>query len=88
MKLVPSLPELVRQLAFVMTAPTLDTFLTIMNGWVVAPRHTVTGAIPTADAVRAQASHGLNGKESASRSRNGCRISCARRPRKTFRRIP
>ena len=51
MTLVSSFLELVQQLSVVMTAPTFDTFVTIMTGWVVAPRHTVTGAIPAADAV-------------------------------------
>ena len=33
-----------------MPAPTFDTFVTIMTGWVFARRHTVTGAILAADA--------------------------------------
>ena len=37
-----------------MTAPTFDTFVTIMTGWVLARRHTVTGAILAADAVGAK----------------------------------
>ena len=51
MTLVSSFLELVQQLSVVMTAPTFDTFVTIMTGWVLARRHTVTGAIPAADAV-------------------------------------
>ena len=51
MTLVSSFRELVQPLAFVMTAPTFDTFATIVTGWVFARRHTVTGAILAADAV-------------------------------------
>ena len=51
MTLVSSFLELVQQLSVVMTAPTFDTFVTIMTGWVFARRHTVTGAILAADAV-------------------------------------
>ncbi len=51
MTLVSSFGELIQQLAFVMTAPIFDTFVTILTGWVFARRHTVTGAILAADAV-------------------------------------
>lgn len=51
MALVSSFLELVQQLAFVMTAPTFDTFLTVLTGWVFARRRTVTGMILAADAV-------------------------------------
>ena len=51
MTLVSSFLELVQQLAFVMTAPTFDTFLTVLTGWVFARRRTVTGMILAADAV-------------------------------------
>lgn len=51
MTLVSSFMDVLQQLSFVMTAPTFDTFLTILTGWVFARRHTVTGAILAADAV-------------------------------------
>lgn len=51
MALVSSFLELVQQVSFVMTAPTFNTFLTVLSGWVFARRHTVTGAILAADAV-------------------------------------
>jgi hypothetical protein len=51
MTLVSSFLELVQQLSFVMTAPTFNTFVTILAGWVFAPRRTVTGMILAADAV-------------------------------------
>ncbi len=51
MILVSSFLELVRQLSCVMTAPTSNTFVTVLTGWVFARRHTVTGAILAADAV-------------------------------------
>jgi len=34
-----------------MTAPTFDSFLTILAGWIFAPRRTITGMILAADAV-------------------------------------
>ena len=51
MTLVSSFLELVQQLGCVMTAPTFNTFVTVLTGWVFARRHTVTGAILAADAV-------------------------------------
>lgn len=51
MTLVSSFLELVQQISFVMTAPTFDTFITVLTGWVFARRHTVTGAMLGADAV-------------------------------------
>ena len=51
MILVSSFKGLVQQLAFVMTAPTFDTFVTVLTGWVFARRRTVTGMILAADAV-------------------------------------
>jgi hypothetical protein len=51
MTLVSSFLEIVQQVSFVMTAPTFDTFVTVLTGWVFARRHTVTGAILAADAV-------------------------------------
>jgi hypothetical protein len=49
--LVPSFVDLLQPLSCVMTAPTFDTFLTVISGWVFARRHTVTGMILAADAV-------------------------------------
>ena len=51
MTLVSSFLGLVQQLAFVMTVPTFDTFVTVLTGWVFARRRTVTGMILAADAV-------------------------------------
>jgi hypothetical protein len=51
MTLVSSFLEFVQQVSFVMTAPTFETFVTVLTGWVFARRHTVTGAILAADAV-------------------------------------
>ncbi len=51
MTLVSSFCELIQQLACVMTAPTFDTFVTVLTGWVFARRRTVTGMILAADAV-------------------------------------
>lgn len=56
MILVSSFLELVQQLSSVMTAPTFNTFVTVLTGWVFARRHTVTGVIQAADAVGTQAS--------------------------------
>jgi hypothetical protein len=49
--LVSSFVELVQQLSSVMTAPTFNTFVTVLTGWVFARRHTVTGVMQAADAV-------------------------------------
>lgn len=43
------LVELGHQLAFVMTTPTFDTFVTILTGWVFPPRQRFTDAIPALD---------------------------------------
>jgi len=48
MTLVTSFAALVQPLACVMTAPTFDNFLTILSGWLFAPRRTVTGMIVAA----------------------------------------
>ena len=50
MSLVPSFVDLLQPLSCVMTAPTFDSFLTLLSGWVFARRHTVTGMILAADA--------------------------------------
>lgn len=54
MTLVSSFLEFVQQVCFIMTAPTFNTFVTVLTGWVFARRHTVTGAILAADAVGAK----------------------------------
>jgi DDE superfamily endonuclease len=51
MTLVPSFVDLLQPLAPVMTAPTFDNLITILTGWVFAPRRTVTGMIVAAEAV-------------------------------------
>jgi hypothetical protein len=51
MYLVSSFLVFVEQLSFVMTAPTFDSFITLLTGWVFARRRTVTGMIQAADAV-------------------------------------
>jgi hypothetical protein len=52
--LVPSFLDLLQPLSCVMTAPTFDSFLTILNGWGFAPRRTITGMIVAANAVGAK----------------------------------
>ena len=51
MTLVSSFLEPVQQLAYVMTTPTFNTLVTVLNGWIFARRRTVTGLIVSADAV-------------------------------------
>ncbi len=51
MSLVPSFLALLQPLSCVMTAPSFDSFVTVLTGWVFARRHTVTGMILAADAV-------------------------------------
>ena len=51
MTLVSSFVELVQQLSPVMTAPTFQTFVVVLTGWVFARRRTVTRMILAADAV-------------------------------------
>ncbi|WP_419807495.1 transposase [Sphingomonas sp.] len=55
--LVPSFLDLLQPLSAAMTAPTFDSFLTILTGWVFARRRTVTGMILAADATAAGAKH-------------------------------
>jgi len=45
MELVPGFGLLLQGLAATMTAPTFDSLITIMTGWVFAPRRTVTRMI-------------------------------------------
>ena len=51
MSLVTSFVALLQPLALVMTAPSFDNALTLLTGWVFAPRRTVTGMIAAAGAV-------------------------------------
>jgi hypothetical protein len=51
MLLVPSFLDLLQPLSCVMTAPTFNSFLTVLTGWVFTPRRTVTGMILAANAV-------------------------------------
>jgi hypothetical protein len=43
--------DLLQPLAVVMTTPTFNNLITMLSGWVFAPRRTVTGMIVTAQAV-------------------------------------
>ena len=52
MELVPSFVELVQQVAPVFTAPTFNSFLTVLTGWAFARRRVVTRMIEAADAVK------------------------------------
>jgi hypothetical protein len=49
--LVPSFLDLLQPLSCVMTAPSFDSFLTLLGGWVFTRRSTVTRMIVAADAV-------------------------------------
>jgi hypothetical protein len=51
MSLVPSFLDLLQPLSCVMTAPTFESFLTVLGGWVFARRRTVTAMILAANAV-------------------------------------
>lgn len=51
MTLVTSFVDLLQPLAAVMTAPTFNNMVTILTGWVFAPRRTVTSMIVAAQAV-------------------------------------
>ena len=51
MSLVPSFLDLLQPLSYVMTAPSFDSFKTLLLGWVFARRHTVSGMMLAADAV-------------------------------------
>jgi hypothetical protein len=54
MELVPSFLELVQPVGYVMTAPTFNSFLTVLTGWVFARRRVITRMIEAADAVQAK----------------------------------
>jgi hypothetical protein len=64
--LVPSFVDLLQPLSFVMTAPSFNSFVTLLGGWVFARRRTVTGMIVAADAVVAMGGGGGGGKHHAS----------------------
>lgn len=51
MDLVTSFVELLQQVASVFTAPTFNSFLTVLTGWVFARRRVITRMIEAADAV-------------------------------------
>lgn len=51
MELVSTFEALVREVSFVMTRPTFQTFLMVLTGWLFARRRTVTGMILAAGAV-------------------------------------
>ena len=51
MSLVPSFLELLQPFAFVMTTPTFQTFSWLMQGWLFAPRRTITGMMLAAGVV-------------------------------------
>lgn len=51
MNLVPSFLELLQQVAPMFTAPTFNSFLTVLTGWVFARRRVVTRMIEAADAI-------------------------------------
>ena len=57
MLLVPSFRALLQPLCVTMTAPSFESFVTLLTGWVYARRRTVTGLICAADAV-GQKHHG------------------------------
>ena len=48
MELVPTFVALVQSLSVTMTAPTFDSFTTLLTGWVFAPRRNVTSMIRAA----------------------------------------
>ena len=51
MDLVTSFVELLQQVAVVFTAPTFNSFVTVLTGWVFARRRVITRMIEAADAV-------------------------------------
>jgi hypothetical protein len=55
--LVPSFLDLLQPLSCLMTAPSFQSFSTLLSGWVFARRHTITGMILAADAVGTHAKH-------------------------------
>ena len=67
MDLVTSFVVLLQQVAFVFTAPTFNSFLTVLTGWVFARRRVVTRMIEAADAVEDQAPSAFHRVFSAAR---------------------
>ncbi len=59
MELVPSFVELVQQVAPVFTAPTFNSLLTVLTGWVFARRRVVTRMIEAADAIKTPGRDGV-----------------------------
>ena len=57
MSLVPSFVDLLQPLSCVMTAPSFQSFLTLITGWVFARRCTVTGMIVAAGAAEDHKHH-------------------------------
>ena len=57
MSLVPSFLDLLQPLSCVMTAPSFDSFVTLLGGWVFARRCTVTGMIVAAGAAQGHKHH-------------------------------
>jgi hypothetical protein len=55
--LVPSFLGLLQPLSCVMTAPTFESFVTLLTGWAFAPRRTVTGMIVAAGAAVGRKHH-------------------------------
>jgi hypothetical protein len=55
--LVPSFLELLQPLSSVLTAPSFDSFITLLTGWVFTRRCTVTGMIVAADAATGHKHH-------------------------------
>lgn len=51
MAVVPSFQVLLQEFAVVMTAPSFQTLLLVVTGWIFAPRRTITGMIVAAGAV-------------------------------------
>ena len=51
MTLVPSFLELVHPWSWAMTTPSFANFLTVLTGWVFAPRRTITGILVAAGVV-------------------------------------
>lgn len=58
MELVPSFVDLMQQVAWVMTTPTFNSFITVLTGWIFARRRTITGALPAAGAVKTRRGRG------------------------------
>ena len=51
MELVPGFVQLLQPLVSIMSAPTFDSLLTVLTGWVFASRRTVTRMILAVDVI-------------------------------------